>query len=75
MQGAIRQLGFMFDFNSVTKYGFRPEVDSVMWWADGFGDIEYLIRDLLIRQPYQVQIDLLVLYLEWLHIMNLLQIW
>ena len=39
VQGAIQQMGFMFDFYSITRYGFRPEVDSVMWWADALNTV------------------------------------
>ena len=46
IQGAIQQMGFMYDFTSVTRYGFRPEVDSVMWWADGFGNLPGMTRGL-----------------------------
>jgi hypothetical protein len=36
---AIEQMGCMFDQQSIAKYGFRSEVDPLIWWVDPYDTI------------------------------------
>lgn len=36
LASSVTQMGFMYDPTSISKYGFRPEVERIMWWVDPF---------------------------------------